>query len=301
MKVPSLRTERLVLRGLTPADTDAVVGIFADPETSRFFAADFSDPEQARAMVERRLGYDGPDGLGHWILEHEAVVVGLAHLWESELPGGAVEIGYYLDPAYGGKGLATEAVAALLGHGFGTLGLPAIWALIHESNVASRNLAERVGFLDVGGRTHYGAEHRVYVALPGERGRLHHAELWVPDLGRAEASLGWLLTELGWREYQRWPHGVSWRLGSTYVVVESSPALTADEHDRLRPGLNHLALHAGSAEQVDALAEAALTHGWRPLFADRYPHAGGREHYAAYLENGDGFEVELVARTGPAD
>ena len=35
--------------------------------------------------------------------------------------------------------------------------------------------------------------------------------------------------------------------------------------------------------------------GWRLLFADRHPHAGGPEHYGAYLENEDGFEVELVA------
>jgi hypothetical protein len=31
------------------------------------------------------------------------------------------------------------------------------------------------------------------------------------------------------------------------------------------------------------------------MFADRYPWAGGPGHYAAYLENTDGFEVELVA------
>jgi hypothetical protein len=31
------------------------------------------------------------------------------------------------------------------------------------------------------------------------------------------------------------------------------------------------------------------------LFPDRHPHAGGPDHYAAYLENTDGFEVELVA------
>jgi hypothetical protein len=31
------------------------------------------------------------------------------------------------------------------------------------------------------------------------------------------------------------------------------------------------------------------------LFADQYPFAGGTGHYAAYLENIDGFEVELVA------
>jgi hypothetical protein len=31
------------------------------------------------------------------------------------------------------------------------------------------------------------------------------------------------------------------------------------------------------------------------LFADRHPFAGGPDHYAASLEDGDGFEVELVA------
>jgi hypothetical protein len=31
------------------------------------------------------------------------------------------------------------------------------------------------------------------------------------------------------------------------------------------------------------------------MFAHRHPHAGGPGHYAAYLENEDGFEVELVA------
>lgn len=31
------------------------------------------------------------------------------------------------------------------------------------------------------------------------------------------------------------------------------------------------------------------------MFPDRHPYAGGAQHYAAYLENDDGFEVELVA------
>lgn len=127
------------------------------------------------------------------------------------------------------------------------------------------------------------------------RGVIHHIELWVPDLRRAVASWGWLLGELGYAQFQDWPDGRSWRLGDTYLVVEQSSALAADSHERLRPGLNHLALHAGSTAQLDALTERAVDHGWTLLFADRHPHAGGDDHYAAYLENSDGFEVELVA------
>ncbi|MBK1788140.1 GNAT family N-acetyltransferase [Prauserella cavernicola] len=294
--VPTLRTDRLVLRGLHSRDTGAVTGLFADPALSRFLRSDLTDPGQCAEMIERRLGYKGPPGTGHWVLELEGRMIGLAHLRpSSELPGEAVEIGWFCDRAHGGEGFATEAAAALLRHGFGSLGLPAVWALIHEDNTASLNLARRLGFADVGGGDHYGAPHRVTVALPERHGRLHHVELWVPDLAAAERSFGWLLTELGWTEYQRWSAGVSWRLGDTYVVVERSPALSAAEHERTRPGLNHLALHVASTERVDELAAAAGEHGWWPMFADAYPHAGGADHYAAYLHNAHGFEVELVA------
>jgi hypothetical protein len=84
------------------------------------------------------------------------------------------------------------------------------------------------------------------------RGSLHHVELWVPDLGRARDQWGWLLGELGYGQSQDWEHGRSWQLGATYLVVEQSPALTASDHDRLRPGMNHLAFHAGSRQHVDA-------------------------------------------------
>jgi len=129
----------------------------------------------------------------------------------------------------------------------------------------------------------------------GRAGLLHHVELWVPDLDRAVASWGWLLTELGYVVSQEFAGGRSWLLGDTYVVAEQSPALTADGHDRCRPGLNHLAFHVASREQLDALVEAAPGHGWRLMFADRHPHAGGDQTYTAYLENEDGFEAELVA------
>jgi catechol 2,3-dioxygenase-like lactoylglutathione lyase family enzyme len=127
------------------------------------------------------------------------------------------------------------------------------------------------------------------------RGSLHHVELWVPDLTRAVASIGWLLEELGYVPFQDWDAGRSWRHGPTYIVVEQSPAMTADHHDRLRPGLNHLAFHAGPSSEVDRLVAAAAGHGWTLLFPDAHPHAGGPGQYAGYLANADGFEVELVA------
>lgn len=124
---------------------------------------------------------------------------------------------------------------------------------------------------------------------------LHHVELWVPDLERADAEWGWLLGELGYALYQGWEAGRSRRLGPTYIVVERSPDLIPGAHERRRPGLNHLAFHVAGREELDALVNRAPRHGWTLMFPGLHPHAGGAEHYAGYLENGDGFEVELVA------
>ncbi|MFE7097342.1 VOC family protein [Streptomyces erythrochromogenes] len=131
-------------------------------------------------------------------------------------------------------------------------------------------------------------------------GMLHHVEIWVPDLGRAAASFGWLLEALGYASFQSWSDGRSWRLGGTYLVFEQSPALAADRHDRCRPGLNHLAFHVEDHETVERLVTEGRQHGWSLMFPERHPHAGGDRTYAAYLENTDGFEVELVAVNHPA-
>jgi catechol 2,3-dioxygenase-like lactoylglutathione lyase family enzyme len=137
--------------------------------------------------------------------------------------------------------------------------------------------------------------------VTGTRRGLHHVELWVDDLDVATAGLGWLLERLGWVTYQSWPHGRSWRLGDTYVVLEASPARRRGAHDRMRAGLNHLALHAGTPADVKALTAEARVRGFRLLFTDRHPFAGGPDHVAAYLESPDGFEVELVAAPAGAD
>jgi catechol 2,3-dioxygenase-like lactoylglutathione lyase family enzyme len=133
------------------------------------------------------------------------------------------------------------------------------------------------------------------VGAGGQPVGLHHLELWVPDLAAAIGSWGWLLDQLGWSVFQDWAAGRSWRCEATYLVIEQSPALSAATHERLRPGLNHIALHAGDRSRVDRLAATAPQHGWSLLFPEQHPFAGGPQHYAAYLEDEQGYEVELVA------
>ncbi|MFB8275758.1 GNAT family N-acetyltransferase [Nocardia colli] len=163
----TLETERLTLVPLRAEHTDAVVAVFAHKSMSTYIDIDFGVEGNAREMVQRRLAYDGPPRMGHWVILHEGTVVGLGHLRPSwELPGDLPEIGWYLSPDYGGRGLATEAAAAILRYGLEDLGLNSVWALVHADNEPSLKLAARLGFLVVGTGHHYGAEHRVHVALP---------------------------------------------------------------------------------------------------------------------------------------
>lgn len=127
-----------------------------------------------------------------------------------------------------------------------------------------------------------------------QNGRIHHLEIWVEDYARARDCLGWMLEQLGYTLESEWPDGGSWQGPGEYIVLESGPDVRGG-HDRRCAGLNHLAFACGGPAEVTALAEAALGHGWTPMFPDRYPFAGGPSHFAAYLENADGFEIELVA------
>ena len=132
-------------------------------------------------------------------------------------------------------------------------------------------------------------------AAPALPGRLHHVEVWVADLETAERSLGWMLEQLGYQCNGRWKQGRSYQGAGEYIVLESGADVAPGTHERRRPGLNHLAFMAGTRAQVDALTEQAVERGFTLLFEDTHPFAGGRGHYAAYLETADGFEVELVA------
>lgn len=123
----------------------------------------------------------------------------------------------------------------------------------------------------------------------------HHVEVWVADLSVAEAEWGWLLAELGFERASKWTGGESWAAGGAYLTLTTSPNLSPTAHDRRAPGVNHLAFQAGPPEQVDAIMARAEQHGWRPLYQDRYPHAGGPDHYAGWLENSAGFKAEVVA------
>ena len=124
---------------------------------------------------------------------------------------------------------------------------------------------------------------------------LHHLTLWVPDLERATESWSWLLDELGYAPDPSVTIAVVFRHpgGFAFALEQSADMVPGMLYSRLRPGLNHVAFTVDSADALADIVSRARDHGWSPLPVDRHPIAGGAE--VAYLEDRDGFEVELVA------
>jgi catechol 2,3-dioxygenase-like lactoylglutathione lyase family enzyme len=135
------------------------------------------------------------------------------------------------------------------------------------------------------------------ILLWGRRsGMLHHIEIYVSNLEKTSEFWDWFLTRLGYEKFQQWESGVSWKFDRTYLVFVQADSRFMDvPYHRCRVGLNHLAFHAHSREQVDEITAELQQKAVNILYPDKHPNAGGGNHYAVYFEDPDRIKVELVA------
>ncbi|MFS1518902.1 VOC family protein [Bacillus sp. SCS-151] len=128
------------------------------------------------------------------------------------------------------------------------------------------------------------------------QGLIHHIEINVTDLKSSVAFWSWLLEELGYEPFQEWESGQSWKIGDTYIVfVQTDERFLDIPYHRCRVGLNHLAFHASSRQQVDDMTRKLTEKGVKILYTDKHPFAGGKNDYAVFFEDPDRIKVELVA------
>lgn len=139
-----IQTERLLLRPLVQADMSALHRIFSDTQAMRYWSKPpFENTEQTQEFVTAVLRAD-PATTIEFVIEYGGTVIGRAGFWR--LP----EIGYILHPDFWGQGFGTEAVAALISHGFEAHGLMEATADVDPDNTASLRLLENLGFVETG-------------------------------------------------------------------------------------------------------------------------------------------------------
>jgi catechol 2,3-dioxygenase-like lactoylglutathione lyase family enzyme len=128
------------------------------------------------------------------------------------------------------------------------------------------------------------------------KGRIHHIELYVSDLEQSMEFWSWFLSDLGYDLYQKWDKGKSYKLEESYIVfVQTEEKYMEIPYHRCGVGLNHLAFHADSREEVDVMTEKLIHRGINILYEDRHPFAGGEDYYAVFFEDPDRIKVEFVA------
>lgn len=149
---PVLETARLRLRGFRADDFDAVFAMVSDPAVMKHVSGPQSREEAWRRILTgagcwQALGY------GYFVVERRTDGVllgqcGLADFHRDMTPGieGIPELGYIFGGHAHGQGYASEAARAVLDWADATLATSEYAAIIDPDNLASRRVAERVGF-----------------------------------------------------------------------------------------------------------------------------------------------------------
>jgi ribosomal-protein-alanine N-acetyltransferase len=145
----SVQTERLILRELTPDDTQALARILGDAEVMRHSVRGVLSEQATGEFIDWcRYSYC-QHGFGPWAVvdKSSSTLAGFCGLNAERVDDAdEIEIGYRLAPGFWGKGLGTEAARGALAHGFGKLGIDSLIAIVQPANVASVKVIQKLGF-----------------------------------------------------------------------------------------------------------------------------------------------------------
>lgn len=149
MAFPGLETERLFLRPLCPQDGAAMFRYRSDPKVSRYQNWEPSTVSEVDAFIARMMALES-NTPGTWYqlaISRRATgdLIGDCGLRFPIERDHEAEFGISLAPEFHGMGYATEAVEAVFGYLFETLGKHRVFGSVDPRNHASLRLMERIG------------------------------------------------------------------------------------------------------------------------------------------------------------
>ena len=143
--IPTLETDRLILRG--PADNDFPVyrGFYADADASAFYGGPLSADRAWRALATD-VGHWALRGYGRWAvtLRSTGEMVGSCGFWWPE-GWPRSELTWWIVASERRKGYAREASRAAIQFGYDVLKWPLVETHMHDDNTAARKLVEALG------------------------------------------------------------------------------------------------------------------------------------------------------------
>jgi ribosomal-protein-alanine N-acetyltransferase len=161
-----LESPRLRLRPFAGdlSDTDEFLKVVGDPVSMQWYPSPF-DRDMTRRWIERQLERYETDGTGLLVIEDKESGHLLGDCGPSfqDVDGESfLELGWHVLRARQGEGIATEAGRACREWAFEVLRADFLISLIRPENVASRRVAEKLGFDIWRGTIRAGWGHLVY-------------------------------------------------------------------------------------------------------------------------------------------
>jgi len=144
--IPTLETERLVLRAWKQEDFEPYARFMADADVMRYLSGVSLSRADAWRNLAAILGHWVLRGYGMWAVERKSdgAFIGRVGLWNPEgWPG--LEVGWTLGKVYWGQGYATEAARAAMAYGFLTQPVDRLISVIDPRNAPSQAVATRLG------------------------------------------------------------------------------------------------------------------------------------------------------------
>lgn len=141
-------TDRLRLRLHVSNDCSWLHRIYSRPDVARYLLDEpwtIEDADRHTAERVAKTDLDGDSGALAVVVERDEESIGDVTLWFTDRKRRVAEIGWVLDPVFGGQGYAAEAVRAVLDLGFEQYRLHRVAAQMDSRNVGSARLAASVG------------------------------------------------------------------------------------------------------------------------------------------------------------
>ena len=151
--IPTLETERLILRRMMPSDLADVYDYAKRAEVSEFL---LWYPHDTTAFTRKYLKIvDSKYKRGEFydwavVCKADGRMIGTAGFTSIDVYNNNAEIGYVLNSDYWGRGLAAEAAKAVITFGFEALRLVRIEAKYMTDNLGSKRVAEKCGMREEG-------------------------------------------------------------------------------------------------------------------------------------------------------
>lgn len=147
---PSLRTQRLSLRGFTPADEAAFQVFAVKQDFWQFLPGPALDAELVTRFIAARVAEAANPSGRDWLfaVEERALgrAIGMVRLSIASPEHRQGNIGFSFDGSIRGQGYASEAMQGVLRFGFAELGLHRITALADVENQRSHAVLRKLGF-----------------------------------------------------------------------------------------------------------------------------------------------------------